>query len=636
MRLVTLDPMSFSAVTDLVGRVLAGRYRLLAPIGAGGSGRVYVADDVRLRRRVAVKVLHSALAEDAGFLRRFRAEAQLAAALHHPHVMAVYDWGEDDNVPFMVLELLKGGSLRGMLDHGTRLSTAQSAHVGRQVAAALKYAHTRGLVHRDIKPGNLLFDEHGLVRVADFGLARALAEASWTEPAGEVFGTARYAAPEQGNAASLDARADLYSLALVLVESCTGQVPVVADTAIGTLAARSSRGIEAPPELGPLVPVVERAGQPDPNDRYPDANAMGAALSEALRELPAPEPLRLAGLGDAGDDVDPTYVGTRTDSTRVFDQDKDPADSTEDDAPLPLAIVGDERRRFRRSAVPFVVGAAIVAAIIFGAIAVAGAFGGAATVPVPSLVGKAQAAAADDATRAGLLMKVVDRRTSDDPAGFVISQSPAQGGFAEDGADIEVVVSTGPPKVAIPPVAGQPVADATNAIQQAGFVPVEKRQYDDNVPRDTVIGTDPPGPRAPRESRVTIIVSDGKAPVPINGVAGKSYEEAAGIVQAQGFNPVRRDDFSDTVEEGIVIGTDPPEGQAVVPGSHVTVIVSKGPDLVAVPRVRGMSVEAASAQLQQAGLVPDVEDYKPGGRVRAQDPDPGQQVRRGSKVTLFL
>jgi serine/threonine-protein kinase len=177
--------MAISGVADLTGRVLAGRYRLLTPIGAGASGRVYIADDVRLRRRVAVKVLHAALADDAGFLRRFRAEAQVAASLHHPNVMTVYDWGDDD-VPFMVLELLRGGSLRGLLDSGTHLSPAQAVHVGRQVTAALEYAHARGLVHRDVKPANLLFDEHGIVRVADFGLARALAEASWTEPAGAV------------------------------------------------------------------------------------------------------------------------------------------------------------------------------------------------------------------------------------------------------------------------------------------------------------------------------------------------------------------------------------------------------------------------------------------------------------------
>ena len=237
-----------------------------------------------------MKVLHLALAEDAGFLRRFRAEAQVAASLNHPNVMAVYDWGEDD-VPFMVLELLTGGSLRGMLDADARLSPSQAAHVGRQVASALEYAHARGVVHRDIKPANLLFDEHGIVRVADFGLARALAEASWTEPAGTVVGTARYAAPEQATGAPLDGRADLYSLAVVLIESVTGTVPAVGDTAIGTLAARTHTPLVAPLALGRLGPVVERAGRPDPAERYPDAATMRAALADAAPSLPPPQPL---------------------------------------------------------------------------------------------------------------------------------------------------------------------------------------------------------------------------------------------------------------------------------------------------------------------------------------------------------
>ncbi|MGH8985472.1 MAG: protein kinase domain-containing protein, partial [Acidimicrobiia bacterium] len=308
------------SVADLTGRVLAGRYRLLASIGAGGGGRVYVADDVRLRRRVAVKVLHPALADDAGFLRRFRSEAQLAASLHHPHVMAVYDWG-DDGVPFMVLELLAGGSLRSLLDRGTRLTPSQAAHLGRQVCSALDYAHARGLVHRDIKPANLIFDEHGIARVADFGLARALAEASWTEPAGAMVGTARYAAPEQATGAPLDGRADLYAFALVLVEGVTGRVPFASDTALGTLAARTQEPILAPDELGPLGRVVERAGRPLPDERYPDARAMGEAIAGAAHRLPPAQPLMLAGLSPTVvEDSDPTQH-RRTGA--VFDQDAD-------------------------------------------------------------------------------------------------------------------------------------------------------------------------------------------------------------------------------------------------------------------------------------------------------------------------
>ena len=264
-------------MSDLAGRVLAGRYLLHSAIGTGASGRVYLAEDTRLRRRVAVKILHAALAEDTAFLRRFRAEAQVAASLHHPHIVTVHDWGEDD-VPFMVLELLEGGSLRSILDQETNLSVPQAARVGRDVASALEYAHVRGILHRDIKPANLLFDEHGIVRVADFGLARALAEASWTEPSGAVFGTARYASPEQAMGVQLDARSDLYSLSLVLIEAVTGKVPFAADTTIGMLTARTQRPVTAPPELGPLGPVVERAGRIDVGERYPDAATMRVAL----------------------------------------------------------------------------------------------------------------------------------------------------------------------------------------------------------------------------------------------------------------------------------------------------------------------------------------------------------------------
>ena len=236
---------------------------MLAPIGTGASATVYLSDDVVLRRRVAVKVLHDALADDEQFLKRFRAEAHNAAALNHPHVMAVHDWGQGD-VPYLVTELLVGGSLRALLDTGHRLDHAQARQVGLEAARALDYAHRRGLVHRDIKPANLLFDEEGRLRVADFGLARALAEAAWTEPAGAVLGTARYASPEQAQGGALDGRSDVYSLALVLIEAVTGGVPFSADTTLGTLMARVDRPVPVPVDLGPLQSALAAAGVPDP------------------------------------------------------------------------------------------------------------------------------------------------------------------------------------------------------------------------------------------------------------------------------------------------------------------------------------------------------------------------------------
>ena len=544
--------MAISGVADLTGRVLAGRYRLLTPIGAGASGRVYVADDVRLRRRVAVKVLHAALADDAGFLRRFRAEAQVAASLHHPNVMAVYDWGDDD-VPFMVLELLRGGSLRGLLDTHEHLTLAQAAHVGRQVTAALEYAHVRGLVHRDIKPANLLFDEHGILRVADFGLARALAEASWTEPAGSVVGTARYAAPEQASGAPLDGRADLYALAIVLVESVTGTVPAMSDTAIGTLAARQHTPVLAPPELGRLGPVIERAGRPDPAERYPDAATMGAALADAARAFPRAQPLVLPGLGaDGGGVVDPTQIGVR--STPLFDQDA-PAGEADESGPVPLH---EERRPRSQRLVPFVVAFAVIAALVAGGLAFA--TGGGGTVAVPSVVGFSLDDAKIRVATDGLTVTTVERN-ADDPKGVVIAQSPAGGSFAGDSTRVRLVVSRGPPPVPIPDVRTLSPEDAQARLEEAGFLVTVDRPNNETVPYNDVIDTDPAiGGKLPRDSEITLLVSNGPAPVQIPDTANLSYDEAAQALTAKGFAVQRSDDFSDTVPVDKVIGTNPASG----------------------------------------------------------------------------
>ncbi|MCU0268755.1 MAG: PASTA domain-containing protein [Acidimicrobiales bacterium] len=296
--------MATLRVLDRVGQVLGDRYRLMAPVGTGASASVYLADDVVLRRRVAVKVLHPALADDEAFLRRFRAEAQAAASLNHPHVVAVYDWGREAGVPYLVTEYLGGGSVRSMLDAGRLLSPAQALLVGLEATRGLEYAHRRGFVHRDIKPANLLFDEDGRLRIADFGLARALAEAAWTEPMGAVLGTARYASPEQARGENLDGRSDVYSLALVLVEAVTGRVPFSADTTIGTLMARVDQPLPVPARLGALGEAIAAAGEPDPAQRL-DAAELGIRLMRAASAYERPAPLPLVGATSADLAPDP-------------------------------------------------------------------------------------------------------------------------------------------------------------------------------------------------------------------------------------------------------------------------------------------------------------------------------------------
>jgi serine/threonine-protein kinase len=634
--------MAGSGVADLAGRVMADRYRLHAPIGTGASGRVYVAEDTRLRRRVALKVLHTALADDAAFLRRFRAEAQLAASLNNPHIVTVYDWGEDD-VPFLVLELLEGGSLRGMLDAGHRLSPAQAARVGRDVATALQYAHDRGIVHRDIKPANLLFDEHGVVRVADFGLARALAEASWTEPAGAVFGTARYASPEQAIGVALDVRSDLYSLSLVLVEAVTGRLPFSADTAIGMLAARTQRPLIAPEELGPLVPVLERAGRIDPDERYPDAATMGAALSDAAESLPRPAPLVLAGMRDQADPHPTTAVTQPT--ARLFDQDAADAEATE---VVPVVTPQPRIRtvpRSRRSSgstggrrlVPFVVGLALVLAIALVAVAL-GHLGGD-PVAVPGLVGRTEAAAMAAAKHAGVDAKVVERRNAEDPKGTVISQSPSAGSWFHGNGTVQLVVSRGPAQIEVADVVGRPVLAARQQLLDDGFV-VEVKPVNDPRPevKGDVLKQVPDGrAKAEPESKVTLTFSNGPPPVPVPDLHGMTFDEAVGQLQAIHLNAKQGTaQFSNTIPKNRVIGTEPAKGAKAEYGSDVTVILSKGPDLVAVPDVRGLDVDTAQSRLEAKGFTVDVIGYRKDHRVKTQSPSAGKMVRRGITVTLRL
>ncbi|HTO00130.1 MAG TPA: protein kinase, partial [Microthrixaceae bacterium] len=289
-------------LSEETGRLLGDRYQLMTPIGVGTSSRVYLAMDNQLRRRVAVKLLHESLSEDAAFLKRFRAEARAAGALSHQNIVSVFDWGEDTTdgvvIPYLVTEYLGGGSLQGILANRVPLTPSQTLIIGIEAARALEHAHKRGLVHRDVKPANLLFDEAGGLRLADFGLARALAEASWTEPIGSVVGTARYISPEQALGRRVNGHSDVYSLALVLVECLTGQVPFASDTREGTLAMRTHSDLMLDSSLGSMRAVLERAGRLDPEERQ-DAAGFVLALMAIAGDFPPPERLPLVPtLGD--------------------------------------------------------------------------------------------------------------------------------------------------------------------------------------------------------------------------------------------------------------------------------------------------------------------------------------------------
>jgi eukaryotic-like serine/threonine-protein kinase len=677
-------------ITDSIGRVLGKRYRLVSPLGTGASAHVFLAEDVSLQRRVAVKVLQPGLAKDPGFLRRFEAEARSVASLNHPHILRVFDWGEDAGGPYLVLEYLQGGSVRDILDRGFRLSHAQAARLGAAAAEGLAYAHARGLVHRDVKPANLLLDEEGRVRIADFGVARALAEAAWTEPAGAMVGTARYASPEQAQGRVVDGRSDVYSLALVLYEALTGEVPFAADTTMATLMARVGAPLPRHPALGRLDDVLARAAAPEVPQRL-DAPHLAARLEAVAASLPQADPLPLrlatpepvAGAPEtmtsrAGDRTavvpapgagSPPPVGDHTlvvpaplgssggaspgnspggaSPGEVFDIDviegravPKAADERRSPPPPPVA------RPRRRARWPWVV-VAVAAAMVVAAGAVLAVQNQVFTPshPVPQLTGHTVASARKAAAADHFDLSVADAVHSlTVPAGSVITQDPAAGTSRKEGTTVRVVPSAGLPTVSVPSLSGLGLTCTTAAklLAQDHFKTTcpALLAYSTTVPANQVINWSYNGKlnptSAPYGADIAIAVSKGKPPVPVPTVAGDaSYTQAAGSLQAVGLQATEVQTFSTSVPAGHVIGTTPAAGTTVTVGSTVKVVVSKGPQTVAVPTVAGDKVQAATAALQQAGLTVGAVYGPSGGHVFTSVPPAGQVLTRGSAVALY-
>jgi serine/threonine-protein kinase len=652
-----------ATTTDSIGRVLARRYRIESALGSGTSATVYAAWDVVLKRRVAVKVLHPGLAGDDGFLRRFRYEAQSAAALAHPHILSVYDWGEEERGPFLVLEYLGGGSLRDLLDNGRRLSVPQATAVGLHAADGLAYAHGRGFVHRDVKPANLVFDEDGRLRIADFGLARALAEAAMTEPDGAAVGTARYAAPEQALGRPVDGRADVYSLALVLYEAVTGVVPFTADTTAATLMARVGASLPAHDGLGPLAAVLADAAAPETADRL-DADALATRLRQLGNRLAAPEPLPLAGAGGLGvaqagarHDIDRTEHGMGGDA--VYDAGGAPQAAPFDAMAMASAVgvathdqtkasrreasrtakKADKAARGRRRRWPWVLAAVILIAAGAGG---AGVYASSRTTlftpthRLPALSGltATQATAAVRADKFHL--RVLRHRSSTTvPSGQVLRQIPAAGTRLKEGSKVSVIVSSGPPLVAVPSLTAVTgdcpavVAALTAAHLQSACTDTTNST---TVAKGTVISWTPTG-QATEGSTVTVVVSAGPPTETIPSLTGATCTGATTALTAVGLVAQCGNAYSSTVPNGQVISWTP-TGTALE-GTTVAVTVSEGPQPVTVPPVVGDTVAQAQAALENAGLVPAANGPIV-GHVFESTPAQGTSVLPGTTVTLYI
>jgi serine/threonine-protein kinase len=649
------------ALDDLVGKVLGGRYRLVAPIATGSSARVFLADDTTLRRRVAVKVLHTALAADDVFLRRFRAEAQAVAALNHPHVMAVYDWGHED-VPYLVSEFLGGGSLRTMLDAGHRLSPSQALLVGLEAARGLEYAHKRGIVHRDVKPANLLFDDDARLRLADFGLAKALSEAAWTEPSGVMLGTLRYASPEQAKGEPLTGKSDLFALALVLVEAVSGEVPFASDTSLGTLMARVDNQLHAPSELGALGPAIERAAHPDPALR-PDAGEFAIALMAAAEDLVRPEPLPLVATITRGDrldpDRDPTLIApseivlpdtaATAAAARVADQ-PSPLLPARRSVPAPARTSGRHLSPYDRFADarpprrwPVAVGIAIVAVLGLVALGVA-LVDRASHHEIPEFRNRSERELLDTAAANGWRTERVEWRDIDVAANNIINTEPPAGRRLDEGELLRYWVSLGKPIVQLPQgLGGKAAAEARDALVQAGFTVGEpKLQFDEQAPKGSVMAVvdeanKPVTAEAPMGSTLTLVVSNGPDQRAIPpGLEGQQKDAAVNALKQLRLNAQLKEEFHETVAKDAVVSVDPPAGTKLDVDAVVTLTISKGPEPKPIPATAGMTGSAASDAIVKAGFKVLSISGPAGNAVLTTDPPAGEKHPLGTGVRIIV
>jgi beta-lactam-binding protein with PASTA domain/tRNA A-37 threonylcarbamoyl transferase component Bud32 len=622
-------------------RVLGDRYEIHQRLARGGMAQVYLARDRSLDRPVAVKELVPEFATDPSFVERFRREAQAAANLAHPNIVGVYDWGTQDGTYFIVMEYIDGPSLSQVIRRDGPLHPRRAAEIGNEVAAALGFAHSRGVVHRDVKPGNVLLTSTGQSKVTDFGIARALSspDDDLTQ-AGSVMGTATYFSPEQAQGLPVDPRSDLYSLGVVLYEMVTGRPPFRGDTPLA-IAYKHVQDQPAPPStiipdlpLG-LEAIIMKLLQKRPDDRYASAEDLRADLNRYLdgsatsaeRDLGAGlvGAAAAAGLAAAATTMQPS-VGA-TGAVPVTDDALDEEPEHKSRTGVFLAVI--------------VVLLLILAGLLFW---FARSLNGGGTVEIPAVVGLTRGEAEKTLKDQGLVVDVTEAPNPTVQAGLVVSQDPAPKAKADQGSTVKLVVSTGVEQVNVPNVVGFTQADAQAALTASGLryrvTPVDNATTD---PGNVAAQNPAAGVKVAKDTEVELQVSKGTGEELVPDVSGQSLPAAQAALQAAGFRiGGPKPQASNTVPSGRVIGTDPAAGTSLKKNAVVTVIVSSGVEQVKVPGVVGQTENNATAALRNKGFdVSVVTRTVPAGdgnvgRVITQNPASGATADTASTVTITV
>ncbi|MFF2622319.1 Stk1 family PASTA domain-containing Ser/Thr kinase [Oerskovia jenensis] len=669
MATVTSDPF--------VGRLVDGRYHVVSRIARGGMATVYLAVDRRLDREVALKVMHPHLAEGTDgeeFVARFRREARAAARLAHPGVVAVFDQGVDGETSYLTMEYVPGTNLRHVLQDEGTLGVGRTLDLLEEILDALAAAHRKGLVHRDVKPENVLLDESGRVKVADFGLARAVSEGASTATS-TILGTVAYLGPELIATGRCDARTDVYSVGVLAYEMLTGRHPFTGETPLQVAFQHVNSDVPAPSDLEPWIPtevdvLVCALAARAPEDRPVDASAALALVRQTRQALdPAVLDRRssttsraLSGTAPGAGSPDTAVLGVATAAAVVGAR----ADGTATDAQHTLALdrtalaahgvapgtspgsgAGDDPlppsgRRRRRG---WWWGLAIVV-LLAGALTGASWWflsgPGAYTVVPGGLVGAPRAGAEQTLVAVNLRSKATEAYDDTFAAGTVISTEPEAGKKVRKDGEVHLLVSLGVKMIEIPTgLVGAPVEQATEALKDAGFTvgdPVDA--YSDAVPAGTVMGVSEPEGSSVAHSTVPVLtVSQGPAPVTVPQVVGVEKDAAIATLTGLGLDPSSTDDYSETVAAGLVISQSPENGTEGHRGDKVALVVSLGPPLVEIPNTYGRNVSEAEKMLKDAGFTVEIrhpQGISPLNIVYAQDPGggAGKTAPKGSTIVI--
>lgn len=623
----------------MIGRVFDDRYEVIKKLGSGGMADVFLAQDKLLGREVALKILSSRYAHDEQFIERFRREASSAASLNHPNIVQIYDRGEAEDTYYIAMEYLEGRSLKEIILKYAPLSPDLVVSVSVQILEALRFAHRRDVIHRDIKPQNIIVDNEGRVKVTDFGIARAGSASTMTE-AGSILGTAHYLSPEQAQGQPVEAASDLYSLGVVMYEMVTGRLPYDGDNPV-TIAMQHVHEVPVPPRhVAPELPenleaVILRSLGKKPTDRYLTAQAFLDDLRRVQQGKDVSAPI--AFVEEATQVLTPAAAAAYNQQTQI--RRRLPSEER------PLPVYDDELPR-RHNVWPWVLVLILILALAGGAYAIFSAWDTGGTTDmavVPSLVGLNEDQASAKLKDAELKLKVEGTQPSADvDEGNVARQEPEEGTKLAKGESVSVWLSSGKGKVVVPDVVGKTQVDATAALMDKGLKVVPKSEPNKDAEPGTVLRQNPGGDtEVDAGTSVTIVVATPTNTVAVPRVIDQNVDAAKALLESMKL-VVETELVDSDKTGGTVVDQDPKEGQEVQPGDTVTLFVSNAPlpTTVKVPPVVGMTRAAAVARLATFSLratitYQDTPDYAP-NMVIEQNPTAGVEVEKNSSVTILV